>query len=314
MDTILIAGVDSVVGANIAASYTEHYRVIGLASAKTPMAIDGCEIRYCPVDDPNTIRNWVAAVRPDWVIHCGPASESTWGRSEFAGFPGSLIGSARAWAQSASEFNSRLTVLSSDAVFSGPWVFHAEECPSRCGSAPAQAIAAMENDVAQSCAHALIVRTNSYGWSPRSVAPGWIERLLESLECGTTGPLDCVRHATPILATDLAEILERAYRRGLEGTCHVGGAERINPAQFALRLAEEFGLPYPPSPAVSSLLERPQGFGCGETSLQTSKVRRALGVALPMVSEGLHRLSVQCENGFRDRLNPAPLPLHQKVA
>ena len=312
MDTILVVGVESAVGANIAASYTGRYRVIGLTSARTPMAIDGCEIRYCPADDSNTIRNWAAAVRPDWIILCGPASESTWSRSDLPGLePNSA---SRAWAQAASEFNGRLTVISSDAVFTGPWVFHAEDCPSRCPTAPAQAIAAMEREVAENCAHAMIVRTNVFGWSPRAAAPGWIERLLEGLESGSVTSQDCVRHATPILATDLAEILERAYRRGLEGTWHIAGAERINPAQFALRLADEFGLPYPPSPPVSSLLERPQGFGCGETSLQTSKIRRALGIPLPMVSEGLRRLHEQCENGFRDRLNPAPLPLHQKVA
>ena len=314
MDTILVVGVESAVGANIAASYTGRYRVIGLTSARAPLAIDGCEIRYCPADDLNTIRNWAAAVRPDWIILCGPASESAWSRSDLPGPESVLTGASRAWAQAASEFNCRLTVISSDAVFTGPWVFHAEDCPSRCRTAPALAIAAMEREVAENCVHAMIVRTNAFGWSPGAAAAGWVERLLEDLESGSIAPQECVRHATPILATDLAEILERAYCRGLEGTWHVAGAERINPAQFALRLADEFGLPYPPSPPVSSLLERPQGFGCGETSLHTSKIRRALGIALPMVSEGLRRLHEQCENGFRERLSPAPLPLHQKVA
>jgi len=43
-----------------------------------------------------------------------------------------------------------------------------------------------------------------------------------------------MRHSTPILATDFAEILERAYQQKLRGTYHLAGAERINPFRFCM--------------------------------------------------------------------------------
>jgi dTDP-4-dehydrorhamnose reductase len=50
------------------------------------------------------------------------------------------------------------------------------------------------------------------------------------------------------------------------------------------------------------LCEVPQGFGEGESSLQTKEIRKELCVAMPLLSEGLVRLREQSESGYRDRL------------
>ena len=39
-----------------------------------------------------------------------------------------------------------------------------------------------------------------------------------------------------------------------------------------------------------------------ETSLNTRAAREALGVALPMLREGMNRLAEQAENGYRERI------------
>lgn len=312
METLLVVGVDGVVGANLAATLCERFRVVGLTSQRKT-TIAGCETRHCP-DDSGAIRNWVAALRPRWIVYCGPAAEPSWDVPEVRLAQPQAVETARQWARSASDYSCRLTVISSDAVFTGPWMFHGEESESYCPSAPAEAVRRMEAAVAEACPHAMIARTHAFGWSPASTAPGTVERLLSALEAGTPLDLDCARHATPILATDLARLLESAYERGLEGLWHVAGAERVNPVQFAERLADVFELPAPrPFPAIT-LMERPTGFGRGETSLQTKRLRRALGTPLPMLGEGLSRLQQQAENGDRDRINPQPLPLHEKVA
>ena len=149
---------------------------------------------------------------------------------------------------------------------------------------------------------ALIIRTNAFGWSP--TGEGLIESLFQQIEGHRIVDQDHIRHATPILASDLADIIERAVAEELTGIYHVAGAERVSPMAFAQRLADQFDLPWLASRRETSLSERPAGFGAGESSLQTKKIRKALCVAMPMIAEGLDRLSRQQVDGHRDALHP----------
>jgi dTDP-4-dehydrorhamnose reductase len=162
----------------------------------------------------------------------------------------------------------------------------------------------------------LVVRTNAFGWSPLgdSDPQPWLEGLINRLQLGQRPRLDCLRHASPILATDLALVLTKAWRCGLTGPYHIAGAERVNPLQFARRLAHQFALPFVADSEAEALTDRVQGFGRGETSLQTRKVRRALGIGLPLVSEGIQRLYEQHLGGHRDRLRGRTATTEARVA
>ena len=315
METIVIAGIGSAVGANLAASLSDRFRVFGL-SFSTPVSIEGCETACCPSDDENAVRHWLEAVKPQWILYCGAAAESTWQIDQNAQPSlGKLdVHSARIWARAARESNCRLTVISSDAVFTGPWMFHKENSTCLCDSLPARTIQTIEQITAQLCPGTLVVRTNAYGWMPESAGPGWLETVLEGLNLGTAGPFDFLSHATPILASDLGDILCKAYEQRLEGVYHIGGSERVNSNQFVDRLADEFGLPAPQPVEGNTLMERPTGFGRGETSLHSSRIRKALGIAMPAITEGLQRLREQKHNGYCDRLAPENQLVEGQVA
>jgi len=182
-------------------------------------------------------------------------------------------------------------------------MFHDEEGESHCTTSPATAIRALEGDIARICDDSLIVRTNAYGWSPVANA-GWLENILALIEARRPVQLDPIRHATPILATDLAEILEKMLTEKLTGTYNVAGAERISPMGFAQRLAGQFNLPWIPARTASVQTEVPTGFGAGECSLQTRKLRRDLCIPMPLLSESLTRLEAQQINGHREKLAP----------
>jgi dTDP-4-dehydrorhamnose reductase len=221
---------------------------------------------------------------------------------------------AGAWARAAKEFGCDLTLISSDAVFTGPWMFHREGSQCNCESPAAKILQLIEAEVAEGCPNALIVRTNAYGWSPLADEAGLVERVLQAAQEGEPLSLDCMRHATPILATDLADLLERAWFCRLEGLYHVAGGERVNPFRFACLLADQFHLPMSSFDAIETSLERRREFGAGETSLQSRKVRKALDVALPLVRDGLSRLYEQYVSGYRDRFGALEPVLAEKVA
>lgn len=297
MESLLIVGGETVVGANAAAALAERYRVTVLSRGRR------YEIANCAALDPGLeASEAIRQVRPDWVLHCGAAACSAWEPQTKGIISDALVEDAATWGIAAREGAARFTMISSDAVFTGPWMFHDEESLGSCHSLQALTIRAAEDQVQEVCPGAMIVRTNAFGWSPDPQRGGWVEKLLAEIEARRIVEQDHVRHATPILATDLIDIVERAHREQLSGVYHVGGAERVSPLKFAQRLADQFNLPWLALRREAALCEPPHGFSLGECSLQTKKIRKALCVAMPLLSEGLIRLEAQHVNGFRARL------------
>lgn len=313
MDKLLVVGVDTILGANLAAALASRFEIVGL-SASGPLAIAGCQTAEYDADAPEAARQWVASERPQWVVVCGPGANSTWSLPAAPAPRPEAVAAAGAWARAATEFGCELTAISSDAVFTGPWMFHRETGACYCGSAPARILRMIEKEFVDACPHTLLVRTNVFGWSPRAEAPGLVETVLQAIEEHREAALDCMRHATPILATDLAEVLARAYEQKLHGVFHIGGGERINPFRFACLLADEFGLPMSSLSAAETPFEDRRGYGAGETSLQTRRVRKALETSLPLIREGLGRLHEQHASGYRDRFGVLEPALAEKVA
>ncbi|HUG92569.1 MAG TPA: sugar nucleotide-binding protein, partial [Planctomycetaceae bacterium] len=310
-------GVDSIVGANLAAVLSGSSVVCGLPrqiAATQAARIGGCEILRETISGEGGIRQVLSRISPGCVVFCGPGAESCWSQSPRAAFTEEAVSTARMWARAAHEAGAPFTCISSDAVFTGPWMFHPESSRSLCDSRQARVLRGIEAAALAEHASALVVRTHVFGWMPDACGPGWIERELAGLEDGTARGQDPFRHATPMLATDFATVLEQAWQENLSGVFHIAGSERISPAGFLARIAQEFDLPVPAIGRPESLVERPQGFGCGETSLRTGSIRRAMGVSLPSLTDGVRRLREQYENGYRDRLNGSAAPPQGQAA
>jgi dTDP-4-dehydrorhamnose reductase len=308
---LLVVGADSTIGANIAVEAAQQHQVLAL-TANRRVNLEGCQMLPQDGTSPAALIN---EVQPDAVIHCGPASRSAWESTARTAMDDSVVADAAEWAAAGNDHDCHLTFLSSDAVFTGPWMFHDEDSECRCPTAEAAIIRDAETQVGRCCPRALIIRTNAYGWAPAGTAGGWVEQILVDLERRSLQGYDYIRHATPILATDLADILLRAIAEDLSGIHHVAGAERVNPLQFAQRLADHFELPWLAVRRAEDTLDEPAvGFGAGETSLQTKKVRKALCVAMPMLSEGLERLRRQQFSSFTNQTGPdTPVAVRQSA-
>jgi dTDP-4-dehydrorhamnose reductase len=94
----------------------------------------------------------------------------------------------------------------------------------------------------------------------------------------------------PTYVENLAEITAELVEIGASGIFHVVGADEIARYQFALRVAEAFGLNSrliipTPSRELGSLTPRPE-----ESSLNTEKVRRTISIQPIGVDEGLRRM------------------------
>ncbi len=298
MKRVLIVGVETIVGGNLASALSHHHHVTGLSLAND-IAVAGCDIRTGIPETPEDIRRELAVNSPDLVVLSGPPAVPLWSLSDQAEFDADGLKAAVRWSRIACETEAKLIAVSSDVVFRGPWMFHEEDSGGCCDSAPAQATRAMETQVLRHCPTALVLRTNAFGWSPLPEG-GWLENLLEQIADGSPVTVPAANYATPIEASRFAELLIQAWDRGLEGLYHIGGSERVNFVHFAHRLAQEFQLS---RPRFEHRRRPASDFGQGETSLNSGRFRRAVGAALPMLGECLQRLRKQSETGTRDRLH-----------
>ena len=304
MDNLIVAGLETAVGANLAAGLGASLSVTGVVLGGAPVTVPHCRLESPGDGSVTGLQRWLGLQQADRVVLCGPGATSGWDEARRPTAADAQI--CRQWIEACGAAGVPLTLISSDAVFTGPWMFHAESSDSWCPSPEATLLRQLESCAADANPNNLILRTHAFGWTP-GAGQGWLERVLSSLAAGETVALDCVRYASPILASDLCQPLLKAWEGGLQGCYHLAGAERVNPVAFVRKLANEFALPLPRVMPVESLISRVQGYGCGETSLQTRQLRRALGVSLPLVGEGLRRLYQQHVEGYRSSLQQLDL-------
>jgi dTDP-4-dehydrorhamnose reductase len=299
MEKVLIVGVETVAGANLAAVLAPGFETVGLTTSPS-VQIENCRITQLRRLDQGTISQIVQSERPDQIVFCGAAASSSW---DDGPLPATLEDqTAIAWAKAAEQSEIGFTFISSDAVFTGPWMTHSEEDTHFCETPQAALIRQVEADVRQACPTALVVRTNVFGWGVVSSPSGFAERIVTGLENESPLELDPLRYAAPILASDLAAVLLKAWEAGQTGLLHVAGAERINPCQFAERIAAVADLPAPDFGQRARLSRPVTGFGRGETMLNCRKAKRLPGVTMPLIDEGIERMLEQRENGFLGQL------------
>jgi dTDP-4-dehydrorhamnose reductase len=299
MERLLISGIDGVVGANLALALRDRFEVIGLYHA-SPVELPGCRTLPCG-ENGSELSAAARGEAPDWMIHCGPLAATAWDVIPVARLdeqPG-IVG---ALAEGMAHVGSLLTCITSDAVFAGPALFHDEHAIRGGVGALAEACRQSEDLLANHAVQSLTVRTHAYGWSVAPSSACLAERCWQAALDASPLALDADAHATPILATDLAELLAVAWQRRLRGVCHLAGAERASPARLAAALSQHHDQH---SPTFALATAAPSAGLARETSLGTRRGRRELAMPMPLLREGLARFAEQAANGHRDQLRSA---------
>lgn len=298
MDRLFVSGIDSLVGANLAVVASSYFPVTGLALSTCGWN-EGPELSASL----RHLNRRIVQERPTWVVHCGPLATGSWesglGAEDLAPEAERVARLLRASRQA----GARLVVVSTDAVFAGPRLFHTEDERPAAPSPRGRAARAIEELALGQ--QALVIRTQAYGWSSPGGISSFAERVWEAIHDGRRCLVDGQSHATPLLATDLAEMLCRALRTDLRGLYHVAGAERTSPHRFAVELAQACGGTWPADfnrPLHHDTLVMGEPATRPEMGLHTGRVRRDLHVTLPLLRDGLARFVAQEHDGHREKL------------
>ncbi len=138
METIIVVGVETVAGANLAAMLCDRMRVVGVHQDDAPVVLDPViQCRPRTTAEPHAM---LREHRPAAIVHCGPPAVGLWERLQCGTLPLFNDHDAVGWASAAAASETPFVLISSDAVFSGPWMFHSERSECWCSSPEAAAI------------------------------------------------------------------------------------------------------------------------------------------------------------------------------
>jgi dTDP-4-dehydrorhamnose reductase len=296
---ILLTGASGLLGANLAIAAQERYQ--SLISVSHNHVLNSRDQVRADLTDKETVTELIQCFNPTWVIHCAALTDVDWCEK----YPDEAwrvnVEMSHHLAVAARRVRAGIIYISTDSVFDGETGQYSEKDAPKPLNMYARSKLAGEIAVQKELEHSLIIRTNIYGWNMQDKL-SLAEWILSQLEAGQHINAFCDVIFTPILVNDLCEVIFNMLEHGLSGLYHVAGADPCSKYEFAMHLTDIFGLDHrlvQPVSIASSHLQAPRP---KNTSLQTTKVCRALGSLMPDVRSGLKRLKELRESGFVRKL------------
>jgi len=297
---VLVTGGTGLLGLNWACAIRGTHDVV-LATHVRPANLAGTIAIPLVLDDADALAREVKRLKPDVIVHAAGITSVEECERDPERARHVYEDLSRNVARAASAAGARLIHISTDHVFGGERARYNEDAPAGPVNAYGRAKLLAEQAVSGACPHALIVRTNFFGWGHRyrRSFSDWIYYSL--LEGRPLTMFDDV-FITPIIADRLALSAHRLLHAGAAGVYNVVGDERISKYQFGIQLAEAYGLPksllqHGKIAASQLSVRRPP-----DMSLDNTKARERLGTPLGDVAEHLLTLQQQDRAGRREEL------------
>ena len=275
----------------------------GLVGSHLVRALDGRDVRRThhrtpvagsdalDITDRAAVERHVRLTRPDVAILA--AAEPYVERCEREPEATRLVNveGARTVAAAATEIGAVLVVFSSEYVFDGTRGDYSEDDRT----APLNEYGRQKVEleaIARAAGEHLVCRTSGV-FGREAQRKNFVLQLVDALRAGRPFTVPSDQIITPTDAVSLARAVVELLDRGMRGTFHVAGPERLGREDFARRVATAFGL-HPagiraiPTSELGLAARRPLRAG-----LLDDRLRAALGHGLVPVDEALRELALE---------------------
>lgn len=288
---VLITGGSGLLALNWACAVRDSWDVV-LCTHKHTVQLAGVSSVSFDLNNPDTLNLQVAELSPDLVVHTAGLTSVDQCELSPTLAQDANVDLAIRIAEVTALQAVKLIHISTDHLFSGKLSLCTEaELPqpiNQYGRTKALA----EKGVLSANPHAMILRTNFFGWGPAN-RQSFSDWLIYSLRAGKTLSLFDNVFFTPILADVLALAAHDLVDKGATGIYNLVGDQRLSKFEFALLLADQFLLP--------SELICPRHFDGSELiavrphdmSLDNDKARQVLGKDLGKIPQFLEVLRKQ---------------------
>ena len=298
---LLVTGASGLLGAALVSHAHDLGReVVGLCH-RHKLQIKNVPVHSVDLTNRAATRELISRLQPATIVHCAAATNVDWCEDHPLETEEANVHTVSFLAEIAAEMKSSLTYISTDSVFDGKRGNYSEDDQPSPLNVYAKSKLHGEQEVLRLHSSALVARVTIFGWNAQD-KHSLSEWILQELCAGRQVPGFTDVHFSPIVANDLAEILLLMLDRQLTGIFHVVGSERISKYQFAKRLAVIFGFDEEqvvPAELAEATLRAARPL---DVSLNTQKVRLALGRTMPNVDEGLRRFRALRQKGYPQQL------------
>lgn len=298
---ILLTGASGLLGANfLLTALKQGHELLAVTGTQAMNLPAGQHLQVDLVEE-QAVARLLQETQPDWIVHCAAITHVD--RCEENPRQAYAVNAkaTRSLAAGARRLGARMLYVSTDSVFDGLRGRYTEHDTPAPVNVYARTKMAGERAAQEELSEILIVRTNMYGWNAQD-KHSLAEWVLARLTVGEDVPGFRDVIFSPILVTDLSEIMLHLMDRGARGVYHVGGGQILSKYAFAVAVAQAFGFP-PERVRATSVHEaslaarRPLN-----TSLSTEKLCRELGTVLDTIDSSLRRLKAQQESGYQQTL------------
>lgn len=236
--TVLIFGISSFLGSNLAQLLEKEFRVVG-TYFKTPVNYPGITCYPCDVLKKDSVNNLTAFIQPDYIIYAVGMNSLTECKLNPTIADALNTSGAINVCVSSDRYNAKFIFFSSAYVMSGEDVIYKEHETPFPNSIYGNSLASTEFYVQRSCLNYLILRcSNLYGLSYTNNRPNWFESIqMGYLKNETIQANDMVRGG--FLDVQLAgKVLIQLLKLNITNRLlHLSSSNHFSRYEFALKVA-----------------------------------------------------------------------------
>lgn len=293
---ILFTGISGLIGRYFLETNPDprRFEILGTSRNARSEEVFGGKIRYraAPFSDRDAYLKIFQDFRPEIVINAGSEGNVDVVEKNAPAIYEETLGFTRFLMEQSQKAGARFVQFSSNAVYDGDHAPYAEGALAAPKNKYGQLKSLLDEEVRKYPGAWMIIRPHvAYGWNydfgRANPVTGYVKQLREGKELKiVTDMFD-----SPVYAGDVAQALWSALQKGATGEFNVGGSDQhLSRFDWVKTVAQVFGcdtgLLKPASiHDFASLAPRPR-----DSSFDSSKVRRELGVQTLGVKEGAERM------------------------
>ena len=297
MNRVLVCGSNGLLGQRLASLLNAGtaYEVLNTSQERSfvfdPQPFDYTQLDISRRSD---VRSLVGSFQPDVIVNAAAVTNVDWCETNREEAWKVNVTGVEILAESARRVGAHLVHVSTDYVFDGRNGPYAEEAQPNPISYYGKTKLASENAVREA-EHATIIRTIVLYGSGLRLKPSFPIWVMHSLREKTKIRVVDDQYGNPIHVADLASTIIRAAEQRRTGLFHVGGGEFLNRYEFAVRVADVFGLDSSLIEPIKTADLRQPAPRPLRSGLITRKAEADLGTRYRTVTEGLMLLKHELE-------------------
>jgi dTDP-4-dehydrorhamnose reductase len=287
---ILLTGGAGILGGHLIETAPEHIAITATFHRNVPKS-RGCSLVPLDIADAAAVVSLCRETRPDVVIHtAGAANVDFCQNNPEQGYSGNVTGTKNI-IEACKASGSRLIHISSNAVYGGDFPPYGEDSPTE----PVNVYGKLKQESDQlirgsGLSWTIIRPILMYGWSRPWSRKDFVVWIIESLKAQKQISLVTDIFENPLSAEVCARAIWKCAEKNITGEFNLAGRDSLNRYQLGQEAAGIFGydagLIQPvKNDSFKNIAPRP-----ANTSFDTSKMVKTLGLIPQPLSEGLQRM------------------------